>query len=142
MNCARRGVASWATIVRIFFLLSGSCPRIFSKLSTAELSKPFSRSSETTPSAPILSSLSKLTHTEESVSSANPQLLSIALRTCLSFTRTVNSPISSASRAFAVTAISSISHSGSGSPITSISHCINSRSLPFCGFSARYTLSV
>ena len=44
--------------------------------------------------------------------------------------------------ALVVVSISSTSESLESEPIISISHCTNSRSLPFCGLSALYTLSI
>ena len=112
------------------------------KRDTVSSSKPSAESSPQTPSIPILSSLSRVMQALSSLSSAIPRDVSSPRSSPRSFILTVKSPMPVFFSALEVVSISSISHSGSAEPIISISHCINSRILPFCGFSARYTLSV
>ena len=97
----------------------------------------FSESSLATPSTPILSSLSKVTETVSRASSGKPIVKREFLKTRLSFTLTVNSPIPIFVKAFPVTEISSISLQIESEPKMSMSHCTNSRSLPLWGLSAR-----
>ena len=100
----------------------------------------FSVSSAFTPSAPILSILSKVMQTESSVSAEKPMLSSIPRRMRRMLTVKPVKPMFS--RARVVTSISSTSALGEESPRMSISHCTNSRRRPFCGRSARNTRSV
>ena len=111
-------------------------------LSTASLSNAFSSSSFLTPSSPTLSILSKVIHTLSSWLFKNPQSIRNALNSLLSFTLTLKFFIPIALSALVVIRISSTSESLESEPIISISHCTNSRSLPFCGRSALYTLSI
>ena len=102
----------------------------------------FSVSSAFTPSAPILSILSKVMQTESSVSAEKPMLSSIPRRMRRSLMLTVKPVKPMFSRARVVTSISSTSALGEESPRMSMSHCTNSRRRPFCGRSARNTRSV
>ena len=111
-------------------------------LSTAALSNSLSSSSFLTPSSPTLSILSNVMHTLSSWLSSNPQSIRNARSNLLSLTLTLKFFIPIALRALVVISISSTSESLESEPIISISHCTNSRSLPFCGRSALYTLSI
>ena len=102
----------------------------------------FSVSSAFTPSAPILSILSKVMQTESNVSAAKPMLSSIPRRMRRSLMFTVKPVKPMPSRARAVTSISSTSALGLSSPRMSMSHWTNSRRRPFWGRSARNTRSV
>jgi len=117
--------------------LKSPARRKSSSACTAETAKPFSVNSALTPSAPILSILSKLMQTESSWSAAKPIFSSMARRMRRSLMLIVKSVKPIFSRARAVTSISSTSALGEESPRMSMSHWTNSRRRPFCGRSAR-----
>ena len=108
----------------------------------ASFANPFSVSSASTPSMPILSSLSNVMHTLSNSFSAKPICINTARNSLLSFNLTLKFFMPIACNAFVVVKISSISESLDSEPIISISHWINSLNLPFCGRSARYTRSI
>ena len=104
------------------------------------LSNPFSVNSASTPSALILFNLSKEIHTLSNWSSSNPTDKRISRKILLSLIFTLKLLIPILRRAFAVVWINSISQVEESDP--RISHWINSLKRPFCGRSARYTLSI
>ena len=110
--------------------------------STVDAAKLLSRSSFLTPSAPILSNLSKVMHTLSASASVKPAAKIKFFKMRRSLMRILKFSMPMFNNAFAVVSISSTSQLVEEEPKISISHCTNSRRRPFCGRSARNTRSI
>ncbi len=121
---------------------SSSLSKSAAYVSMAFSGKPCSSRSFFTPSRPILSILSRLMNTSSKRFSGKPEQAAIAFKIRRSLILIWKFSNPSLPSVVVVARISSISARFVGSPIISISHCMNWRYLPFCGRSARHTFPI